>query len=83
MFIIGVVSRFSTFVMHSKFTFCIANTKFIITVLREIRVQDLLQERENELPRRLLLLGRPESGKTALFALILHHWLHDDKSWVS
>lgn len=51
---------------------------------REVSVADLLnfshtkkhQEDATKLPRHLLVLGRPESGKTALFALILHYWLH-------
>ncbi|XP_045135799.1 uncharacterized protein LOC123518829 [Portunus trituberculatus] len=48
---------------------------------REINVADILTERLNEedenFPGGVLLLGRPESGKTALFAQILHYWLHD------
>ncbi|XP_042241331.1 uncharacterized protein LOC121878948 [Homarus americanus] len=48
---------------------------------RKIRVVDFLttqlESESSELPKRILLLGRPESGKTALFALILHYWLHD------
>lgn len=49
---------------------------------RKVCVSDLLitqlqDTQENVLPKRLLLLGRPESGKTALFALLIHYWLHD------
>ncbi|XP_069189573.1 uncharacterized protein [Procambarus clarkii] len=50
---------------------------------RKIAVADLLttqlqeEEETSELPTRLLLLGHPESGKTALFALLIHYWLHD------
>lgn len=50
---------------------------------RECNVADLLtlqlQEGTDVLPRRVLVLGRPESGKTALFGQILHYWLHDKK----
>ncbi|XP_071539981.1 uncharacterized protein [Panulirus ornatus] len=48
---------------------------------RKVSVVDLLttqmQDKVTQLPKRLLLLGHPESGKTALFTLLLHYWLHD------
>uniref|UniRef100_A0A0P4WJZ3 NACHT domain-containing protein n=1 Tax=Scylla olivacea TaxID=85551 RepID=A0A0P4WJZ3_SCYOL len=48
---------------------------------RQINVADILTTQLNEiddhLPQHVLLLGRPESGKTALLAQILHYWLHD------
>ncbi|XP_063858860.1 uncharacterized protein LOC135099988 isoform X2 [Scylla paramamosain] len=53
---------------------------------RQINAADILTTQLNEtddhLPQRVLLLGRPESGKTALLAQILHYWLHDKgKRW--
>lgn len=48
---------------------------------RQVSVADLLttqlDEEAKDLPRRVLVVGRPESGKTALFAELIHLWLHD------
>ncbi|XP_063587343.1 uncharacterized protein LOC134764669 [Penaeus indicus] len=48
---------------------------------RQVSVPDLLttqlDEEATTLPSRVLVVGRPESGKTALFAELIHLWLHD------